>query len=331
PPGPARAPARRTDDRTARRAVCAIPYDADAGATHPPPVHEEVSTHMADTADRTSSDQKKADPDGPATEPRDTSRAEARTEGRERRAGRKGRGRGRDLRGGLRRRLLPPPVWWPLPACALLGLAAGGAYGVLKAPEYAATSYLVAVPDETTEPATALGFAQAYARIATSSSTLAYAQPRAGVRAEQLRTQVRAETSPESPMIAITGTSHSPSRAADIANAVADALSLSSNQAAKNTGVQLLLFNQAVAPTEPASPSAAISGAVGLCAGGLAGGLWLLARPARGRGRRTEEPAAVEYASLPAQGDHGDLAVGPVSSAGSAGSAGSAKEKESVR
>ncbi|MEU9162599.1 lipopolysaccharide biosynthesis protein [Streptomyces sp. NPDC048424] len=234
------------------------------------------------------------------------------------------------------RRLPKPPAWWPLPVCAVLGLAAGGAYGVLKTPEYAATSYVVAVPDETTEPATALGFAQAYARIATSSSTLGYAQPRAGVTARQLRTQVRAETSPESPMIAITGTSKSPSEAADIANAVADALSLSSNQAAKNTGVQLLLFNQAVAPTEPASPSAAISGAVGMCAGGLLGGLWLLARP--GRARRSEEhgdgpvvqaparavaaapaePAVAspveEYASLPAQGE-------PTS----------AKEKESVR
>ncbi|MEU9232109.1 lipopolysaccharide biosynthesis protein [Streptomyces subrutilus] len=227
----------------------------------------------------------------------------------------------------LRRRLVPPPAWWPLPACALLGLAAGGAYGVLKAPEYAATSYVVAVPDDTTEPATALGFAQAYARIATSSSTLAYAQPRAGVTARQLRTQVRAETSPESPMIAITGTSKSPAGAADIANAVADALSLSSNQAAKNTGVQLLPFNQAVAPTDPASPSAAISAAVGLCAGGLLGGLWLLARPgrrrdqdqARDRGdagvRAAQERAAVEeYPSLPAQGEHAET-----------------KEKESVR
>lgn len=210
-------------------------------------------------------------------------------------------------------RLLPPPAWWPLPAAAVLGLAAGGAYGVLKAPEYAATSYVVAVPDDTTEPATALGFAQAYARIATSSSTLAYAQPRAGIEARRLRTQVRAETSPESPMIAITGTSKSPTEAADIANAVADALSLSSNQAAKNTGVQLLLFNQAVTPSDPASPSAAVSGAVGLCAGGLLGGLWMLARP--GRTRRPEEELVVEeYASLPAQGDHNET-----------------KEKESVR
>ncbi|MGW0365256.1 lipopolysaccharide biosynthesis protein [Streptomyces sp. NPDC002990] len=204
-----------------------------------------------------------------------------------------------------RRRLGPVPAWWPLPACALIGLAAGGAYGVLKAPEYAATSYIIAVPDDTTDPATARGFAQAYARIATSSSTLAYAQPRAGIGARQLRTQVRAETSPESPMIAITGTSKSPGGAADIANAVADALSLSGNRAAKNTGVQLLLFNQAVAPTDPVSPSAPVSGAVGMCAGGLLGGLWLLARPA-GRVRRAERgaPLVEEYPSLPAQGEH---------------------------
>lgn len=221
-------------------------------------------------------------------------------------------------------RLLPPPAWWPLPAAALLGLAAGGAYGVLKAPEYAATSYVVAVPDDTTEPATALGFAQAYARIATSSSTLAYAQPRAGVDVQRLRTQVRAETSPESPMIAITGTSKSAAEAADIANAVADALSLSSNQAAKNTGVQLLLFNQAVAPAAPASASPALSGAVGLCAGGLLGSLWMLARPARRKGEGEGDAAGVgadsvavaagEFASLPAQGDHSET-----------------KEKESVR
>lgn len=114
-------------------------------------------------------------------------------------------------------------------------------------------------------------------------------------------------------MIAITGTSKSPTEAADIANAVADALSLNSNQSAKNTGVQLLLFNQAVAPSEPASPSATISGAVGLCAGGLLGGLWLLARPGRGR-RHDEQPVVEEYASLPAQGE-------PTT----------AKEKESVR
>ncbi|MDX3540247.1 lipopolysaccharide biosynthesis protein [Streptomyces sp. MB09-01] len=288
---------------------------------------------MADTADQKKSDKKSEQRPEPRTEQKSEQRPERRSQ---RRAAEKKPDHRSEKKS--RRRLPAAPAWWPLPVCAVLGLAAGGAYGVLKAPEYAATSYVVAVPDETTEPATALGFAQAYARIATSSSTLAYAQPRAGLTARQLRTQVRAETSPESPMIAITGTSKSPSEAADVANAVADALSLSSNQAAKNTGVQLLLFSQAVAPAEPASPSAAISGAVGMCAGGLLGGLWLLARP--GRSRRPEEhadgpvaqvqapvqavaaspaesavtPPVEEYASLPAQGE-------PTS----------AKEKESVR
>ncbi|MEU9803790.1 lipopolysaccharide biosynthesis protein [Streptomyces sp. NPDC051000] len=264
---------------------------------------------MADTADQKNSDQKRPDQKRPDQKQPGQRKSDQRKS--DHRSAKK-----------ARTRLLPPPAWWPLPACALLGLAAGGAYGVLKAPEYAATSYVVAVPDDTTEPATALGFAQAYARIATSNSTLAYAQPRAGVNAHRLRTQVRAETSPESPMIAITGTSKSPAEAADIANAVADALSLSSNQAAKNTGVQLLLFNQAVAPTDPASASASLSGAVGFCAGGLVGGLWMLARPGR---RRTDEvvdevvedaggPVAGEFATLPAQGEHT-----------------TAKEKESVR
>ncbi|MEV8532815.1 lipopolysaccharide biosynthesis protein [Streptomyces sp. NPDC051211] len=275
-----------------------------------------MSTQMAST-----SDNKKAEPHAEAGPGTRAERRAARGDGKPKAAPRR-----------LRGRLLPPPAWWPLPVCALLGLAAGGAYGVLKAPEYAATSYVVAVPDETTEPATALGFAQAYARIATSSATLAYAQPRAGLTAQELRTQVLAETSPESPMIAITGTSKSPAQAADIANAVADALSLSSNQAAKNTGVQLLLFNQAVAPTDPASPSAPISGAVGLCAGGLAGGLWLLARPARrrtdetgtaetrtGESRTGDEAGEVYVTSLPAQGDGADAATGPV------------KEKEPAR
>ncbi|MFE9632343.1 lipopolysaccharide biosynthesis protein [Streptomyces sp. NPDC006463] len=268
---------------------------------------------MADTAEQQKSEKKAENKAENKAEKRPEKKSDDRSEKRQ------------------RRRFKRPPVWWPLPACALLGLAAGGAYGVLKAPEYAATSYVVAVPDDTTEPATALGFAQAYARIATSSSTLAYAQPRAGIGAQKLRTQVRAETSPESPMIAITGTSSSPAEAADIANAVADALSLSSNQAAKNTGVQLLLFNQAVAPAGPASPSAPISGAVGMCAGGLLGGLWLLARPGRRKEEQeggqdtgpengpqsvqeTGQPVVEEYASLPAQGE-------PTS----------AKEKESVR
>jgi capsular polysaccharide biosynthesis protein len=192
------------------------------------------------------------------------------------------------------------PVWWPLPFCALLGTACGVSYGLLKAPEYAATTYVVAVPAKDSDPAAALGFAQAYGRIATSDSTLAYARVAAGVPARELRSRVETETSPDSPMIAITGTSTEPAEAADIANAVADAVFVSSNQVSKDTGVSLTLFSQALVPDEPVSLPAPLSAAVGGCAGGLLGGLVLLVRP-----RRTGGTAA---GGVPAPARHAEPA-----------------------
>ncbi|MEU1893256.1 YveK family protein [Streptomyces pristinaespiralis] len=192
------------------------------------------------------------------------------------------------------------PVWWLLPVCALLGTACGASYGLLKAPEYASTSYVVAVPAKDSDPAAALGFAQAYGRIATSDSTLAYARVAAGVPARELRDRVETETSPDSPMIAITGTSTDPDQAADIANAVTDAIFVSSNQVSKNTGVSLTLFSQAVSPDEPVSPSLPLATAVGGCAGGLLGGLALLVGPRRGAGLTTAGVPAPAHPSQPA-------------------------------
>ncbi|MDI3419112.1 lipopolysaccharide biosynthesis protein [Streptomyces sp. B-S-A12] len=181
----------------------------------------------------------------------------------------------------LRGRRPPVPVWWPLPACAALGLTAGAAYGALAEPEYASTTYLIAVAEKDSEPAATLGFAQAYGRLATSTSTLAYAQGNAGVPTRQLGSRVQTETSPESPMIGITGTAGRPGDAADIANAVADALRLKANGQSENTGVKLVRFSQAVKVPDPVSPSLPLSIAVGTSAGALVGGLILLVRPRR--------------------------------------------------
>lgn len=156
------------------------------------------------------------------------------------------------------------PRWWPLPACAALGLVAGSAHGVLAEPEYAATTYLVAVAKQSADPTATVGFAQAYGRLATSISTLAYAQANAGVPAVQLPRHVRTETSPDSPMIGITGTAPRPGDAADIANAVADALSLNANGAAEDTGVRLVRFSHAISPLEPTSPLLPLSAGVGV-------------------------------------------------------------------
>ncbi|MFF3552887.1 YveK family protein [Streptomyces tsukubensis] len=206
------------------------------------------------------------------------------------------------------------PVWWPLPALAAAGALCGSAYGLLATPQYAATSFVVAVTGKDAQPGAALGFAQAYGRVATSDSTIAYARVAAAMSAQELRSRVRTETSPDSPMIAITGTSDRPGEAADIANAVADAVFVSGNQVAKNTGVQLLSFSRAIPPAEPVSPSAPLGAAVGAATGGLIGGLVLLVRPrARHRsagtgtetgsaGRTPAAPASVPAPATAAQG-----------------------------
>ncbi|WP_202917915.1 lipopolysaccharide biosynthesis protein [Streptomyces taklimakanensis] len=186
-----------------------------------------------------------------------------------------------------RRRPVPLPSWWPPALGVLLGLTGGAAYGLLATPQYTATSYVAVVPGAATDSATALGFAQAYGRVAGGGAVLAEAGSEAGTTVERLRDTVRAATSPDAPMVEITGSAPSPERAADVSNAVADALTRAGNRATTSTGVRLTLFSPAVAPTEPTSPSLPLAAAVGACAGGLTGGLVLLAAP---RGRR-EEPA----------------------------------------
>lgn len=84
-------------------------------------------------------------------------------------------------------------------------------------------------------------------------------------------------------MIAVTGTSADRGRAADIANAVAEAVVVSSGHVAKETGVKLIKFSHAVPPVDPVSPSVPLGTAVGASAGGLLGGLVLLVRPRPGR------------------------------------------------
>ncbi|HZG04074.1 MAG TPA: hypothetical protein VE546_10950, partial [Streptomyces sp.] len=175
------------------------------------------------------------------------------------------------------------PAWAPPALGALLGLTGGAAYGLLAAPEYTATSYVVVVPAGQADSAAALGFAQAYGRVATDSAVLAEAQASARMPADELRGSVRSVTSPDAPMVEITGIAPRPDRAAAIANAVANALTRSGNAVTGSTGVRLSLFSPAFDPTEPASPSAPLTAAVGLCAGGLVGSIALLAAP---RGRR---------------------------------------------
>ncbi|QOV38233.1 lipopolysaccharide biosynthesis protein [Streptomyces ferrugineus] len=188
------------------------------------------------------------------------------------------------------------PSWWWLPAGALIGAVAGGAYGQLRPPEYTATSSVVAVPNGQTGAGgtDALGFAQAYGRMATQLAVLGDAQMSAGVPVSTLRDSVTVATSPDAPMVAVSATSTSPAEAVDIANAVSRALLTHADETKEDTGIKLERLSRALKPTEPSSASPALTSLVGLSAGGLLGGLTLLARP-----RRTGRDDDTSRASVP--------------------------------
>ncbi|CAM5428394.1 lipopolysaccharide biosynthesis protein [Streptomyces aurantiogriseus] len=183
--------------------------------------------------------------------------------------------------------------WSLLAAGALVGGLLGVAYGALRAPTYTATSYVVAVPTEKSDPASALGFAQAYGRTATQLAVLGDAQSSVGVPVRTLQRSVRAATSPDAPMIAVSATSPRPGLASDMANAVTRALTRHANETKGSTHVELIQFSRAVRPTEPTSASPMVTGLVGTSAGGLLGGLALLVRPRRPEDDDTARPASV--------------------------------------
>ncbi|MFJ9536291.1 lipopolysaccharide biosynthesis protein [Streptomyces sp. NPDC101225] len=180
-----------------------------------------------------------------------------------------------------RARRLPP--WWLLPAGVLLGAAAGGAYGLAQPPQYTATSSVVAVAAGRSDVdcADALGFAQAYGRVAPQLAVLGDAQRAAGVPAAALRENVQVATSPDAPMVSVSATGASPAQAAGLANAVSGTLVTEANRTKKATGIRLERISPALKPTEPSSPSWTLTGLVGASAGGLLGGLALLVRPRR--------------------------------------------------
>ncbi|GAA4077160.1 lipopolysaccharide biosynthesis protein [Streptomyces shaanxiensis] len=195
------------------------------------------------------------------------------------------------------------PSWWWLPVGALLGAVAGGAYGQLRPPEYTATSSVVAVPTGRTDAdyADALGFAQAYGRVAAQLAVLGDAQVWAGVPVATLRESVQVATSPDAPMVAVSATASRPGQAVDIANAVSYALVTQANHTKDATGIRLERLARALKPSEPSSASPALTALVGASAGGLLSGLALLARP-----RRTDGDDDQTRASVPSPANAAD-------------------------
>ncbi len=178
----------------------------------------------------------------------------------------------------------------------LIGGLAGAAYGALKTPTYTAKAYVVAVSTGSQgDPISALNFAQAYGRVATSDPVLAKAGVLLGADRSGLR-RATAATSPDAPVIEITATGAGAAHTAAVANSIANALVEYGGNRKAETRVSLSLLAGAIAPTRPTSPKPPMELAVGAAGGLLIGGLAVLAGVGRPATRAKDESADAEEA-----------------------------------
>jgi capsular polysaccharide biosynthesis protein len=175
----------------------------------------------------------------------------------------------------------------------LVGSTAGAVYGTIKTPTYTANAYVVAIGDPG-DSITALNFAQAYGRVATTGPVLVKAAGLLGADHRGLD-RVTASTSPDAPVVQVTATGTSATHTADVANAVANALADYGSSRTADTHVSLALLAGATTPGRPSSPKPPMELLVGAAGGLLIGGLALLA----GAGRTPEREPVVEVADDP--------------------------------
>lgn len=155
----------------------------------------------------------------------------------------------------------------------LSGFLSGLAYGLVKPPTYSATAFVLIVSQR--EPGSAaVNFAQAYARLAPLTETLAWSAnglpPEMRERAQR---SLQASSSPDTPLVRLTGTASTPARAAEYANIAADALYRYGIAHQRDTGVRVALMTEAAPPLVPSSPNLPLNIAVGTATGILLGGL----------------------------------------------------------
>ncbi|MFI6158026.1 Wzz/FepE/Etk N-terminal domain-containing protein [Kitasatospora sp. NPDC051170] len=168
--------------------------------------------------------------------------------------------------------------WWPVALAVPLGAAAGAGYAAVSHPSYAASAYVLVVAQNPGEAATATNFAQAYGRLAGQPQVLAVAAAETGHSRAEMESLVHGTTSPDAPMIEITGTGGHPQEAARTADAVARSLVSFANASSKDTNVRLVTLAPAAEPDKPTTPSGKLDVAVGGAAGVLIGALVMMTR-----------------------------------------------------
>jgi capsular polysaccharide biosynthesis protein len=171
--------------------------------------------------------------------------------------------------------------WVVLALTVVLGGAAGVLWAKVTPPTYTASAVLVATTIEATGDNRQNSFAQAFARLVGQPDISTAAADNVRLPAEQVRTAVQATTSPDTPLIELTGAADTPAKAAGVVNAVATAVVNVADSRQAETGVTLLMLTPAGPPTSPSSPKLAVDVAVGCAAGFLLGGLFVVATGAR--------------------------------------------------
>lgn len=186
---------------------------------------------------------------------------------------------------------------WGLPVVAMLvGALAGLAYAQLASPTYVSKAYVVVVPNDPSAQASAASFAQAYGRMSAQGPVVATAVRAGGgvATADQLRTTVQAATSPDAPVVEVTGSADTAAIASTRANLVANALISTGNARAAATRMRLVMLAPASPADAPSSLSTSLSVAVGGAAGLLVGALGVAAGIGRRRPDGRPAPAQPE-------------------------------------
>ncbi|MBE1531766.1 Wzz/FepE/Etk N-terminal domain-containing protein [Actinomadura algeriensis] len=201
--------------------------------------------------------------------------------------------RGRALVRGARRRAAVLLRRYAVPIVfGLVGLIGGGAYALFAPPSYTATAFVLVVDDKQRDGSDAVGYAQAYGRLAPLPETLAWSRrPLPDAPPGELREYVQASTSPDTPLIKLTGRAPTARDAAAFANAAADALVRYGGSHSRDTGVRVALMGVAQPPDVPTSPNPPLNLAVGTASGMLLAGLSAAVLNGRGGGRGRHDAA----------------------------------------
>jgi capsular polysaccharide biosynthesis protein len=167
--------------------------------------------------------------------------------------------------------------WIVAAVIVVLGAAGGFAYTLIASPTYEATATVIATETEPAGSRRDVAVALALSRLTNQQESLTAAATQVGLGVEEVKRSVRGSVTPESPVIAITAEAGTGAQAAQIANAVANALVTFGTGKAAATGVTLSVLNVAGEPTEPSSPQLLLDLAVGVGAGVLVAALYLMA------------------------------------------------------